>query len=343
MHQFMQDMPKGGDLHHHASGSTFAEKMVRYAAQDNLCVNRNTFVVYANQQCPASDLLNYAIQDVGFYDALIDAWSMHHFMRGQESGHDHFFNTFRKFGEISHRHTGEILAEITERAASQHELYVETMITADKNESGHLGKKLGWNPDLKAMRAKLLANNFGQISKDMTAYLDDAEIKMRSILGCETAHAKAGCDLTLRYQYQVGREQPPEMVFAQLLAGFEGASHDQRIVGVNMVMAEDGLISMRDYALHMQMIRFLRAIYPDVHVSLHAGELNEDLVPSSGLSFHINDAVNIAHAERIGHGVDIIHENNYPQLLKDMANRHVMVEINLSSNAGILNIEGKNH
>src|SRR3990167_9061996 len=93
--KFMFDMPKGGDLHNHASGSTFAENMVKYAIDDNLCVNRTTLTVYANSECPSQDLLNNAIHDIEFYDALVDAWSMHHFMKGKESGHDHFFNSFK--------------------------------------------------------------------------------------------------------------------------------------------------------------------------------------------------------------------------------------------------------
>ena len=336
-------MPKGGDLHNHASGSTFAENLLKYAENDNLCVQRTTFVVYMNTECKPGDILNLAIQDVSFKDALIDAWSMQHFQGGQESGHDHFFNTFRKFNAITHHHTGEILAEIVDRAAKQNELYVETMLTPDGNASGKLGKKLGWDRDFPSMRAKLLANNFSEIVAGMTTYLNDAEAKMRSELQCGTANAKPGCRIALRYQYQVAREQPPEMVFAQLLAGFEGASKDKRIIGINMVQPEDGRISMGNYRLHMQMVRYLHNVYPKVHISLHAGELSQELVPAEGLKFHINDAVTIAGAERIGHGVDIMFEDNYPQLLKYMADNHVMVEINLSSNAGILKVEGKNH
>jgi len=38
-----------------------------------------------------------------------------------------------------------------------------------------------------------------------------------------------------------------------------------------------------------------------------------------------------------------VYEDDYPGLLKEMAQRHVMVEINLSSNEGILGIEGDEH
>jgi adenosine deaminase len=76
---------------------------------------------------------------------------------------------------------------------------------------------------------------------------------------------------------------------------------------------------------------------------LHAGELAFGMVPPDGLKFHIREAVEIGHAERIGHGVDIMYENNPHALLEEMATRHVMVEINLTSNDVILGVKGKEH
>ena len=51
----------------------------------------------------------------------------------------------------------------------------------------------------------------------------------------------------------------------------------------------------------------------------------------------------VARAERIGHGVDIMHESDPFELLKEMARRNVMVEICLSSNDLILGISGVRH
>lgn len=340
---FLYTLPKGGDLHNHESGATYAENMLRYAYGDNLCVNRTTYTIFVDAKCEPQNLLNEAIKDVSFKDALIDNWSMCHFEDRKKLGHDHFFATFGKFGLIVDMHGGEVLAEIMERAGEENEQYLELMTTADKNESGKLDSALGWDPDFNAMRNKLLSADFNKIMQDITIKLDDDESKMRSVLACDTNAAKVGCQVKVRYLYQVKREQPPEMVFAQLLAGFEAAMHDKRVVGLNMVQPEDGPISMRDYELHMQMIHFLHQYYPHVHVSLHAGELNSALVNAEGLSFHIHDAVAIAGADRIGHGVDIAQEKNADILLKKMAERRVMVEINLSSNAAILNIEGKKH
>lgn len=343
--KFLQQMPKGGDLHLHESGSTLAENMLQYAASDELCVNRKNFTVFSNPNCPAEDSLASALLNPSFRHGLIDSWSMRHFNKkpSAESGHDHFFNTFLKYAAISWAHRGDIQAEIMQRAGLQNELYLEIMITPDHDEARLLGKKIGWNPDLSALRHQLLSNDFNDILSLITQSLNEDEARARDVLNCNTQIPKAGCRITVRYLYQVLREQPPEMVFAQLLAGFESASKDPRIVGINLVQPEDGVISMRDYQLHMNMIAFLHRLYPKVHISLHAGELNESLVDTQGLSFHIHDAVKTASAERIGHGADIAHEENFAKLLQEMADKHILVEINLSSNAYILNMAGKNH
>ena len=51
----------------------------------------------------------------------------------------------------------------------------------------------------------------------------------------------------------------------------------------------------------------------------------------------------MGHSERIGHGVDVMHEDRPYDLLKEMAAKHVMIEINLTSNDVILGVTGKNH
>jgi len=87
----------------------------------------------------------------------------------------------------------------------------------------------------------------------------------------------------------------------------------------------------------------LRALYPRAHLTLHAGELAAGLVPPEGLTFHVRQSVITAGAERIGHGVDIMHEDEPYELLEEMARRNVLVEICLSSNDLILGISGSQH
>jgi adenosine deaminase len=90
----------------------------------------------------------------------------------------------------------------------------------------------------------------------------------------------------------------------------------------------------------MQIVSFLHGLYPKVHISLHAGELAPGLVPPAGLCCHIRLAVEQAHAERIGHGVDVMYEDRPYELLKEMAAKRVMVEVNLTSNDLILGVRG---
>jgi adenosine deaminase/adenosine deaminase CECR1 len=112
---------------------------------------------------------------------------------------------------------------------------------------------------------------------------------------------------------------------------------------VNIVGQESTMVSMRDYALHMKMFRFLKARYPDVKVALHAGELALGDVPPEGLKFHIDQALTVAGANRIGHGIDLAHEANAPAILRKMRQDDIPVEINLTSNAFISGIKDENH
>jgi adenosine deaminase len=93
----------------------------------------------------------------------------------------------------------------------------------------------------------------------------------------------------------------------------------------------------------MQFFDYLHSIYPKTNFTLHAGELAPGLVPPEGLRSNIRQAVELGHARRIGHGVDVLYEDDAQQLLAEMAADHIMVEINLTSNDGILGVRGKDH
>jgi len=80
-----------------------------------------------------------------------------------------------------------------------------------------------------------------------------------------------------------------------------------------------------------------------VRITMHAGELALGLVPPEDLRFHIRDSIEIGHAERIGHGVDVMYESDPMGLLREMAERKIMVEICLTSNDVILGVRGSRH
>src|SRR6202451_736266 len=220
---------------------------------------------------------------------------------------------------------------------------MELMLTPPFDHTAAIAKELGWqaNRSFSDFRDQLLAKGLRDDIAIVRANLDEAESARRQAERCGEANPAPACAVQLRYIYQVLRGFPPEQVFAQTLLGFEAASADPRVVGINLVMPEDGYVSMSDYALQMRMVGFLHGVYARVHITLHAGELAPGLVTYEGLSFHVRQAVEVAHAERIGHGVDVMYEERPYELLKEMATKHVMVEVNLTSNDEILGVTGK--
>lgn len=348
---FLNQMPKGGDLHNHLSGATYVEDLLNYAKNDGFCFDPITLMISKNPKCRTSSLLANVDERSDFYRRIINSWSMDNFIPGEQSAEEHFFPTFIKFGPIVANHIGEVLAEVVSRAAAGKISYLELMLTpfdlglVDKNGDlvGGVDKNIIWNNNFADMRNQLLKNGLNDFAKKITAKITTTEQQMHQQLKCGTAQADPGCQLKIRYQYIALREMPPLQVFAQLMAGFEAAKADSRIVGVNLVQAEDGPLSSQNYNLDMRMIGYLHTLYPQVHISLHAGELAPDNVTPEELRNHIRQAVEIAHAERIGHGVDIAYEDDAEQLMHAMAAKNIMVEINLTSNAKLLGIEGKNH
>jgi hypothetical protein len=346
---FLREMPKGGDLHNHLDGAIYAEDLIDFATSDNLCVDRTTSGLIAPpcdacEKYTAKPAVQCAYADHVLYNQIIDAWSMRNWKPGEESGHDHFFATFDKFGLASHLHVGDALATTVNRAAQEHVQYIEFMHTAEGQPAGEMGKKAGWDPDFRRMREKLLADGMEDMAVIVRKIMDQDEARMRDKLQCGTPQAQPGCGVTVRFLYQVLRGLPPEQVFAQMLLGFETVwTSDRRFVGLNLVMPEDWYVPTHDFKLHMAMLDYLHSVYPQVHISLHAGEIAMGLVKPEDLSFHIRESVERGHAERIGHGVDIMSEKDPIGLLKEMAERNVLVEINLTSNDQILGVSGEDH
>ncbi|MDP2959314.1 MAG: hypothetical protein Q8N53_23035 [Longimicrobiales bacterium] len=345
LYGFLLAMPKGGDLHSHLSGAIYAESYLAWAEQDGLCVAVATLSLLA-PPCDASagrPTVAGAQQDAALRARIVDAFSTRNYKPAVEDGHERFFSTFGRFALVSASRTGDMLAEVAGRAARGQVRYVELMHTAGGMGVSGLGASVGWDDDFSILRRRLLDAGLADTLAAISRGMDRDEARRDAVLACGSAEPDAGCTVTQRYLYQVLRAFPREMVFAQILAGFELAQRDRRFVGLNLVQPEDDRVAMGDYSLHMRIIGFLRELYPDVPVTLHAGELAPGLVPPEGLRFHIREAVGVAGARRIGHGVDVLYEDDPDALLRLMAQRRVMVEINLTSNDVILGVVGGRH
>jgi adenosine deaminase len=342
---FLERIPKGGDLHHHLTGAVYAESYIDYAVEDGLCLDRAAATLSpppcdaAQGKVPAAQ----ALTDFPLRNHVIDSWSIRNFVPAPDDRdvRHHFFSTFGKFDPVTNHHWGEMLAEVVHRAAVQHEIYLETMLTPDQGEAAKLGRALGWDDDFGKMRSRLLAGGMAQVIAGARKNLDSGESGMHEILGCATAKPDPGCSLTLRFQNQVLRALPKEEVFAQMLAGFELASVDPRVVAVNLVQSQDEYRALHDFHLHMRMLDYLHGVYPGVHISLHAGELTPgEVKPEELVASHIRESIEVGHAERIGHGLDVLYEADVPGLLQEMAQRHILVEDCLYSHEVVRGMRG---
>jgi len=347
LRMFLQAMPKGGDLHNHAGGANYAEDFLHWAAADGLCITTDTYKVVdppcdAPGRIPAKGLEN----DYPRYSRAIDALSTRGFEAGvgdrEVSGYDRFFATFDAFSAASRKNMGKALALTRQQAAADHVSYLE--LGAGARASMTVAARMGdTDPtDFAALSARLapiLPDAVASVRADYDAY----EAEMAQIDGCKGATPAPACKVETRYLYTAYRTIAPAQVFAHLALAFAVAEADPRFVGINIAAPEHNPIAIRDYALHMRMIAYLKALHPKVPMSLHAGELTLGLVPSRDLAFHIHDAVTVAGARRIGHGIDIGYETDAPALLKRMARDQIAVEINLTSNAVILGVKGRDH
>lgn len=376
---FLERMPKGADLHMHLGGAVYAETFLADARADLLCVDSRTLSLTPNvgtsRSLPPQPVCgdgrvsaDCAFKDQHLYNALVNSFSMRSFVPSAgTSGHDQFFSTFGRFSGIEKSHTGEWLDEVATRAASQNEQYLEIMETPSFPNARRLASEIEWprtppaplslntqdttgtsSEELAALRDKLLA---GGLRDDVAAdrrFFADSLAARSSIEHCKEPNAAPACAVEIRFLFQVLRSNTPQLVFAQTLLAFEVAAAEAAtgnpiVVGLNFVQPEDDYLAMSEYTRQMRMIDYLHKLYPQVHISLHAGEIAPGLVPPEGLRFHIRKAVELGHAERIGHGVDVMYEQNPQDLLKDMAERHIMVEINLTSNDVILGVSLNRH
>lgn len=361
---FISNMPKGGDLHHHYSGSIYAETYLEWLKRKNWRIDPKTLTIVkpklkasGKKKSVKNPLYAKALtteQLMGnqlLYRKLLSLWSTKDFYNhsGIKIPPDaHFFRTFYYFGAVDNAFVAEGLKQIKERAVAENVLYIESMlksvgIKSDKYYSDEEKDKL-----ISEMRA---AKNQAELDKILdkvsSKYLANKQFNqaiedyMKWVAGL---HKAIDSDkFTMRYQSYAVRVMDPLRVFSDLLAAYLVVNKSPLMVGVNILAPEHNNTSLRDYTLHMRMYNYLLRKYPEVNRSLHAGELTVGMVRPEDLTFHIKEAVEIAKAQRIGHGIDLPYETGSLELLKKMKENRTAVEINLTSNEFILGIKGKAH
>ena len=346
---FFQQMPKGGDLHNHYTGSVYAETYIDCIVDSNWYVNTNTLKV---TKTPADGAIR--ISDLkasgdwpSYQEKLLQKWSVKDYNGVSYPCDKQFFETFGNFGIASGVRYDVGLLELKNRAKSENVSYIETMFTGIPN---HItGLDTSYNTKLEQGLAdkdevaikKILDREYEAVlKKGASAAAEDFNANVAALH--KNLHIDDG-DFTMRYQSYVARTQQPADVFKNLILCFISADKSPLIVGVNIVAPENDDVSMRDYWLHMQMFKYMHSKYPNVKYAMHAGELAFGMVKPEEMTWHINAAVHTAGANRIGHGVDLPYEHNSYDLLEYMAKNKIAIEINLYSNEFILKVKNDAH
>lgn len=350
---FFSAMPKGGDLHHHYDGSIYTETFIDYAVKNDYWLNTNTLVVQKTFSGNAqrdkswrkiSDLIQK--NEFGVYkQKLLEKWSSKDFHASKGPSDDHFFSTFDGFSPAKDRELSSGLLELKNRALKENVSYIETMFLLFFQGNNDIEV----NSFNKSLETNQNEQDLEKVLDEMYAYFlkngAESQAKLYNA-ALEKRHFSNNIDdtnFTLRYQNAILRLKQPAEVFGDLIVCYLSANYSPLINGVNIVGQEDRDVAMQDYWLHMQMYKYLNKKFPNTKNSLHAGELTLGVVKPEELSWHINEAISVANAKRIGHGIDMPFEKSAFSLLRKMKDEQIAVEINLTSNEFILNVKNDEH
>jgi hypothetical protein len=350
---FFSQMPKGGDLHHHYSGSIYAEPLLAHAIAENFYLNTVTMDVLKEKPSSGnweqfSTLKNNGTLDV-YKQKIMQKWSVKDYNHVDYPSDKLFFESFMKFEPAIKGNFGQGLLELKNRAITENVSYIETQLstipcsmnTDDLTFFNTRLRQLAKAKDEKGITQSLDSVYNALQQKNAKSYASDFNTnfvaKMHNELKIDDERFK------MRYQNFVLRFMEPVDLFKNLVIAFISADSSPLMAGVNIVSPEDGETSMKDYWMHMVMFKYCHSRFPNVKYTLHAGELTLGLVQPEDLTWHINAAVHIAGANRIGHGVDMAYEQNSYDLLQYMAKKDIPIEINLVSNEFILKVKENRH
>ena len=352
LHLFFTKMPKGGDIHHHYSGSIYAETYLEWVDKKGWMIDSCSLLIIKESKDATCKLLTAQelIADDTLYRRLLTLWSDKDYSNhshNQPPPDSNFFNTFLYIETIAYEYINLGLNILKKRAIKENLNYIETMLSmVGINSSNYYDTPTAqsYNKQLRAAKSQEqidsildeIVTTYNK-SSEFNATVDSYVAKLnRDHQGIDDAN------FMMRYQTYAVRVFEPLQVFSDLYASYMTALKSPLIVGVNIVAPENNTVALSDYTLHMRMYNYLAQRYPTVHRALHAGELTLGMVRPKNLLFHIREAREIAQAQRIGHGVDISYEEHPIKLLKDLK-ENAAIEINFSSNEFILGVKGDKH
>ncbi len=311
LYAFLYDMPKGGDLHNHAAGANRSE-WIYDVCTDPARNGGDTFyarVRFAGSPDAVDPAARYRTIRRKTYEMLGDPakseyvrledltpgekqrWCAALRLDGTGDGRLEFFShIWPRLGQVNQSLpvVTELLVENMKAFGAEHLGYLETQFVIEG-----------------------MVDNQGAVIPDEVAVAF-----VRERLARPDAQASG---VTVRFQRTILRFSPDAE--AQLTRAYRFVdAHRDLWVGLNMAGIEE---NGNGYPLRfLDTFRRLRAQYPTLALSIHAGEMD-------GPDRHIRDTLLLG-ATRIGHGVNLIKDPETLLLLQQ--SRRVLVEVNLISN-----------
>ncbi|MBQ4832919.1 adenosine deaminase [Pseudoalteromonas sp. MMG010] len=317
LYTFLYNMPKGGELHNHSSGSNFPRWWYALATNPklnggytyytktslNLCqgYGQNAFgfsppnLTFINisehtyQQLSDCEKSNYSALS-SLTKVQKEAWKKSLWLDKKYEGRDEFFQTH-----------WQRLNELTNNPYIAAEMLVKNM-------------KAFANEGLIYLESQFNVNAF-YTPQGSLASQDTALDIVRNRLSKEDAKETG---VTVKLIFQLLRFAPNAE--QQLVDIYKFVDKNRDIyVGINMVGRED---NAKGHPLRfLSTLRELRQKYPAISLTIHAGEVDEP-------NFHIRDTLLLG-ADRIGHGVNLLGD---PQTVLLMRHNKYLIEVNLISN-----------
>jgi adenosine deaminase CECR1 len=311
LYAFLYDMPKGGDLHNHAAGASRAEWM--YAVCTDPARNGGEAFFARTRFTDSPDAVDptaqYQTVRKKTYDLLperakaefVPLGSM---TPGERAG---WYAAIRLDGRGDGRleffsHIWPRLAQLNQCLPVATELLVENMKAFGAEHLAYL--------ETQFLVEGMVDNDGRTIPDDEAVAFVKRRLSMPDV---------AATGVTVRFQRTILRFTPDaELRLAKAYAFVD--AHRDLWVGLNMAGIEENGYGYPSRFLDT--FRRLRARYPTLALSIHAGEMD-------GPDKHVRDTLLLG-ATRIGHGINLIKDPDTLLLLQQT--RRVLVEINLISN-----------
>jgi adenosine deaminase CECR1 len=316
LYRFLYAMPKGGDLHNHLGGAVRSEWFWDAA----MAAERRGYVYYTRvriMNCApyghdefgaAKALLLFKDIQASQFEAL-DACGKSEFKRLQDLDpreKQAWLDSMRL--DQSYEGRNEFFEAIWARINSllQNPYLMCDVLVRSLDAFGREG----------VVYVETQQGLLGALKPDGSPYsVEEAAAIYRQCLASPQAKATR---VEVRFQNTLLRYLPDAEQRLRVLYAITDRYRDL-YVGVNMAGRED---NGKGYPLRfLPVLRELRRKYPDINLSIHAGEVDEP-------NYHIRDTLLLG-AQRIGHGVNLITD---PETMVLMRNGPYMIEINLISN-----------